>query len=113
MKIHLAKPGGEREGPFTIEEINAGLAQHRFRGTDYWAWYDGLQSWVPLHEIPGVNEEPEPVADPAKKPRPDLAPAAADTSVISKKASAPEQKKTPAAGAEKSQLSSGLPAEAL
>jgi hypothetical protein len=113
MKIHLAKPGGEREGPFTVEEINAGLAQNRFRGTDYWAWYEGLQSWVPLHEIPGINEDSAPPAKASEKATPDLAPAAADTSVIAKKAPAPESQKSSAATPAKSQLGSGLPAEAL
>src|SRR5215831_15888101 len=54
MEILLCKPGGNREGPYTIEQINAGLLQKRFKDTDYWAWYEGLESWVPLHQVPGI-----------------------------------------------------------
>src|ERR1041385_3947845 len=60
MEIHLSKPGGQREGPFTLEEINASLALNKFRDTDYWAWYEGLESWVPLHEVPGITQAREP-----------------------------------------------------
>jgi hypothetical protein len=111
MKIHLAKPGGEREGPFTVEEINARLAARKFSGTDYWAWYEGLQSWVPLHEIPGVKEDAEP--ETKDKAAADLAPAAADTSIISKKAPALGPQESSSANAANAQLGSGLPAEAL
>src|SRR5437660_9658795 len=107
MKIHLSKPGGEREGPFTVEEINAGLAQHRFRSTDYWAWYDGLESWVPLHEVPGIDETREWITESAEKSKPNLAPADEDTSVIAKTPS-PEAKKAAATSPAKSQLHSGM-----
>lgn len=55
MQIHLSKPGGQREGPFTVEEINRDLAARRYGDNDYWAWYEGLNSWVPLHSVPGVR----------------------------------------------------------
>jgi hypothetical protein len=113
MQIHLAKPGGQREGPFTIEQLNAGLAQRRFQGTDYWAWYEGLESWVPLHEIPGINDAPQPAPAPAGKSKSELAPAESDTEVIAKAASAAEAKKAGAAGPAKSELGSGLPIAAL
>ena len=60
MEIHLSKPGGQREGPFTLEQINANLAQNKFRDTDYWAWHEGLESWVPLHQVPGVIPASQP-----------------------------------------------------
>jgi hypothetical protein len=61
VQIHLSKPGGQREGPYTLEEINASLAQNKYRDTDYWAWYEGLESWVPLHQVPGVIEALQPL----------------------------------------------------
>jgi hypothetical protein len=54
MKIHLSKPGGQVEGPLTLEEINRDLAERRYHENDYWAWYDGLTEWVPLHSVPGI-----------------------------------------------------------
>lgn len=55
MKIHLSKPGGQREGPFTVEQINCDLAAKKYQDTDYWAWHEGLSDWVPLHSVPGVS----------------------------------------------------------
>src|SRR5436190_12089666 len=55
MQIHLSKPGGQREGPFTVEEINRDLAARKYSDNDYWASYDGIGSWVPLHSVPGVK----------------------------------------------------------
>jgi len=57
MQIHLSKPGGHREGPFTVEEINRDLAAKKYSDSDYWAWYEGLGSWVPLHSVPGVRAQ--------------------------------------------------------
>lgn len=54
MNIHLSRPGGQREGPFTLDEINRDLAAKKYRETDYWAWYEGLTEWVPLHQVPGI-----------------------------------------------------------
>lgn len=55
MKIHLSKPGGQREGPFTVEQINSDLAAKKYQDTDYWAWHEGLSDWVPLHSVQGVS----------------------------------------------------------
>jgi hypothetical protein len=54
-EIHLSKPGGRKEGPFTVEQINRDLAAKKYSDTDYWAWYEGLTQWVPLHSVPGVS----------------------------------------------------------
>jgi hypothetical protein len=54
MEIHLCKPGGQREGPYTLEQINEALAAGRYRGSDYWAWHSGLAEWVPLYSVGGV-----------------------------------------------------------
>lgn len=57
MNIHLSRPGGQREGPFSLEQINRDLAAKKYSETDYWAWYEGLGEWVPLHSVPGVLPE--------------------------------------------------------
>jgi len=54
MQIYLTLPGGQREGPYTLEEINRDLAAKKYSDTDYWAWYSGQNEWVPLHKVPGV-----------------------------------------------------------
>jgi len=54
MQIHLAKPGGERHGPFTLEQVNQDLAAKKYRDSDFWAWYDGADAWVPLYSVPGI-----------------------------------------------------------
>ncbi len=56
MQIHLSKPGGQREGPYTLEQINRALAAGKFKSTEYWAWYEGLPEWIPLHSIAGVAD---------------------------------------------------------
>lgn len=61
MQIHLCKPGGRREGPFTLDQINQGLAVGLLRGSDYWAWHSGLTEWVPLYSVRGVNDRPSAV----------------------------------------------------
>lgn len=55
MNIHLSKPGGRMEGPFTVEQINRDIASRKYKDNDYWAWHEGLPEWVPLHSIPGVT----------------------------------------------------------
>lgn len=51
MQIYLARPGGDREGPFSLQEILEALQQGKYRENDFWAWYDGLPEWMPLHEV--------------------------------------------------------------
>ena len=55
IQIHLSKPGGHREGPYTLEQIKRDLAEKKYRDTDYWAWHEGLTEWVPLYALPGVS----------------------------------------------------------
>ncbi len=54
MQIHLSRPGGQHEGPFTLEQINQDLASNKYSDSDYWAWYEGLKEWIPLYEVPGI-----------------------------------------------------------
>jgi hypothetical protein len=71
MQIYLAKPGGQKEGPFTLDQINRDLATKKYGGNDYWAWYEGLPSWMPLHSLPGVTGR-APAVVPATAPEPVL-----------------------------------------
>ncbi|HEV2211121.1 MAG TPA: GYF domain-containing protein [Verrucomicrobiae bacterium] len=59
LQVHLARPGGEREGPFTLDQINERLTAKRIQVSDYWAWHEGLSNWVPLYEIEGVTKVAE------------------------------------------------------
>jgi hypothetical protein len=107
MDIHLAKPGGEREGPFSLEQINANLAARKYRDSDYWAWYEGLDSWVPLHEVPGIINAPK---NPAQSNMPEpSAPAKSDTEIVHRQASDAPGPEKPGA----SKLFSGMRAEGL
>lgn len=77
MDIHLCKPGGKREGPFTLERINKDLAAGKYSGSDYWAWHQGLPEWVPLYSLPGVAEKSgAPGAAEQEAPQAETAPAA-------------------------------------
>jgi hypothetical protein len=75
-QVYLAKPGGQREGPYTLEQIKRDLEAETYSDTDYWAWRDGLPGWVPLYEFPGLSRgggaDPAAAADPAAKPPKDL-----------------------------------------
>lgn len=68
LEVHLAKPGGKREGPFTLEEINLALTSDKYRSGDYWAWHEGLPEWVPLYEIKGLIKVSTSDAGPQPKP---------------------------------------------
>ncbi len=81
MLIHLSKPGGQREGPYTLEQIIRDLAANKYHDTDYWAWHEGLTEWVPLYLLPGIAPNADPVSVVAEAPPPSGMPAAsqADT----------------------------------
>lgn len=118
MQIHLSKPGGQREGPFTLEQINEALAARKYSGSDYWAWHAGLPEWVPLYSVPGVIDaaaagqtseagyEAQYLAAPAAPP-------------AGKSASAEEAQSAPAPGSgeppatARMQMRSGMPFSAL
>jgi GYF domain 2 len=107
MDIHLARPGGQREGPFSLEEINANIAARKFRDSDYWAWYEGLHSWVPLHQVPGIIDAGKSLTQ-VSAPEPPVMPGG-DTEFI-------QQPAADAANPKKfdpSKLSSGMPVQAL
>ena len=50
--IHVMRDG-QQFGPYTIEDINAYLAQGTLLPTDQ-AWYEGAANWMLITEVPGV-----------------------------------------------------------
>ena len=54
-QIYLAPPGGQRQGPFSIDQINADLATGKYKDDEFWAWHEGLNGWIPLHSVSGVR----------------------------------------------------------
>ena len=53
MQVHVDR-GGERYGPYSLEDVNAYLANGTLLPTDQ-AWQDGMPDWVPITQIPGVT----------------------------------------------------------
>jgi hypothetical protein len=56
VEVFLAKPEGEREGPFSLDEVNQALAAGKYCCADYWAWHKGLDEWVPLYDVKGIRK---------------------------------------------------------
>ena len=52
MLIHINRDG-EQFGPYTLEDLNAYLAQGALFPMDL-AWWDGAPGWVQMKEVPGV-----------------------------------------------------------
>ncbi len=52
MLIHVNRDG-EQFGPYTVEDLNAYLAQGSILPTDQ-AWYEGAAGWMPMDQVPGV-----------------------------------------------------------
>jgi len=122
MQIHLAKPGGQKHGPYTLEQINRDLAAKKYRDTDYWAWYDGAEAWVPLYSVPGISEVSEARGSAAEAAQPEEVAieaqlqssfgAVSGTAVASAPA-AIESGREQAAPSSKSQVAAGVPFAAL
>jgi len=81
MQIHIDR-GGQRFGPYSLEDVNRYLADGTLLPSDL-GWHDGAADWIPLPKISGVNvgggappsgAPPAPTAANAAKPK---APAAA------------------------------------
>jgi hypothetical protein len=82
MMIHVMRDG-QQFGPYTLEDVNAYLAQGTLLATDQ-AWYEGAPDWMLLTQVPGVlgpGAAPAPVADPMAAANPAVA--TADAAVIS------------------------------
>src|SRR5689334_14402787 len=102
MLIYLAKPGGKREGPFTLEQINRDLASRKYSYNDFWAWFPGMPEWAPLHALPGIFTKAGVIAPaivvPEPQPTPAVAPAPAKPAAPPMPAAAqPPPPATPAA----------------
>ena len=74
--IHVMRDG-QQFGPYTIEDINAYMAQGTLLPTDQ-AWYEGAANWMPITDVPGVVHDaaPAPVvagADPMAAANPEVA----------------------------------------
>jgi len=104
MQIHLAKPGGERQGPFTLEQVNRDLAAKKYSDAEFWAWYDGADAWVPLYSVPGILQAELAAASTSKSPASEKTVARATPSEAPRK----EEEETSSA-----QLASGMPFDAL
>jgi hypothetical protein len=75
MKIWINR-AGQNVGTFTQEEVQQGLNDGRFVATDL-AWQEGMETWKPLSEFPGVQIPPPPPQQAAlREPGTPLAPSA-------------------------------------
>ncbi len=66
--IHILRDG-QQFGPYTLEEINAFLADGSLLPTDQ-AWYEGAPEWMPITDVPGVLPMAAPVAAAAVSGKP-------------------------------------------
>ena len=73
MKIWINR-AGQNLGTFALEEVQRGLDQGQFVPTDL-GWQEGMETWKPLSEFPGLRMPPPEL--PA--PPPPLVPATAGT----------------------------------
>ena len=53
MQVHIDR-GGQRFGPYSVEQVNAHLADGSLLATDL-GWTDGMTDWLPLPQVPGVT----------------------------------------------------------
>ena len=65
MQIYVGREGNQ-QGPYSLEQIQQYLAQGRLQLTDS-AWYEGLDQWIPLSEVPGVVAAQSQVPPPLPK----------------------------------------------
>jgi hypothetical protein len=59
MKIWINR-AGQNLGTYTLEEVQRGLDQGQFVATDL-VWQEGMESWKPLSEFPGVRIPAAPI----------------------------------------------------
>ncbi len=78
MQIHIDR-GGERFGPYSLEDVNRYLADGTLLPSDL-GWHDGAMDWVPLPQVQGVNAGGPPPAPPGGPPAPTAADAAGASS---------------------------------
>ena len=69
MEIFIIQ-NNEKTGPFSPQEIQAGLASGKYQGTDL-IWYHGIQNWIPLSQASAIlrpSLHPGPSMYPAQPP---------------------------------------------
>jgi hypothetical protein len=70
MDVYITK-NDQRLGPYSLEDLIKLKASGQLQATD-WAWYEGLSTWIPLEEVPGVTSGSAlpnmPVPPPAGQP---------------------------------------------
>ncbi|MDP7012209.1 MAG: GYF domain-containing protein [Verrucomicrobiota bacterium] len=69
MQVHIDR-GGQRFGPYTIEQVNTHLADGSLLPSDL-GWTDGMADWVPITQVSGVI-----IAEAASSPPPPAEPSA-------------------------------------
>lgn len=52
MTFYITR-NGERQGPFSAEEVQARVAAGVVQEGD-WVWHEGLPDWIPLRQMPGL-----------------------------------------------------------
>ena len=53
MKIFVHH-GGEKLGPYSLEEAQDLLAQGKILATDL-GWHEGLETWIPVSSLPAMG----------------------------------------------------------
>jgi hypothetical protein len=53
MQVHIDR-GGQRFGPYSVEQVNSHLADGTILPTDL-GWTDGMTDWVPVTQVAGVT----------------------------------------------------------
>jgi len=53
MQVHIDR-GGQRFGPYSVEQVNSHLAEGAILPTDL-GWTDGMTDWVPVTQVAGVS----------------------------------------------------------
>ena len=77
MQVHIDR-GGQRFGPYSVEQVNSHLAEGTILPTDL-GWTDGMTDWVPVTQVAGVTFAD--AAATAAVPPPTPAPTAGDTAL--------------------------------
>ena len=77
MQVHIDR-GGQRFGPYSVEQINSYLADGTILPTDL-GWTDGMTDWVPVTQVAGVTSAD--AAATAAVPPPTPAPTTCDTAL--------------------------------
>jgi hypothetical protein len=49
---------GQQTGPFTHQEIQAGVTSGLYKATDL-IWYEGVAGWIPLSQLPTMDASPQ------------------------------------------------------